>query len=255
LERGEPVYLVERRTSPIFKWHADLDLLAEREITSDELVDVAKEVQRCMAVVLGDQVLHKRGLLILRAPPVQKEDKLKTGVHLIAPALKVDVEQCAAIRDLALPQLKLRPLPLLNTWEDAFDLSVYKGSGLRMLGSRKIEYCKCSLGVDCIICQGTGKVDAGRAYVVDDVLDADGKRDDRLIAALRRNTGGALKYASIRCYDDMQVRTRPLFCWVYTKTQVLTLTLFSHRHLQRPSASVLYGVVAEGGSEAKSRHR
>lgn len=211
LDRGERLYLVERRTSPLFRWHADLDLVAPLEVSEEQIATLAREIQRCALSVLGESSDNKLGLLVLRAASVTKPGGVKTGVHLVAPHLKVTSQQCAAIRDRALPALR-RAVPLLNTWEDAYDLSVYGGSGLRMLGSRKMEPCKCPAATapGCPRCAGTRRVDAGRAYSVTNALDTQGGVDERVLGALLRNTGLAMKYCSIRCYDSMQVRTDPL---------------------------------------------
>lgn len=204
LDRGIPLYLIERRTDPIFKWHADLDLIAEKELDVDQLLSIVQILQRCLHETVG----HKSSLLVLRNEPTRKRgtSMIKTGVHVIALKAGVTTEQCLLIRERALPDLRVL-LELSVPWEDAYDTSVYVGNGLRMIGCRKMEPCDaCKSGeairlTTCGHCAGTKRIDAGRPYVMSDFIDTSGHADQKKLRALQANTALALKLTSIRCFD------------------------------------------------------
>lgn len=68
-----------------------------------------------------------------------------------------------------------------NNWEDIVDSSVYgEGKSLRMVGSRKIDDCKCkksNTSHSCAICKGTKRVSVNRTYEPRFVLNHKGDFD------------------------------------------------------------------------------
>jgi len=115
--------------------------------------------------------------------------KKKTGIHIHWPHIYVTSEQVTELREIVLADLilafGLRTAPF-NDWRDVLDLAVYKAAtGLRMLGSRKAEVCKSCHGKRrtkedekvCAVCEGYGRVDGKRPYVIHHVTDNDGRRD------------------------------------------------------------------------------
>ena len=112
--------------------------------------------------------------------------KKKTGVHLIWPELYVSTQQCLDMRETVIADListfGTRSQPF-NDWTDVVDNSVYRMSGLRMVGSRKAEVCPNCKGKrkvadeDCVECRRSGRVDRGRPYAPLFVTDTNGRRD------------------------------------------------------------------------------
>lgn len=112
--------------------------------------------------------------------------KKKTGVHLIWPEIYVSTQQCLDMRETVIADLigtfGQRTTPF-NDWSEVVDNSVYRMSGLRMVGSRKAEVCPNCKGKrrvadeDCMECRRSGRVDRGRPYAPLFVTDADGRRD------------------------------------------------------------------------------
>lgn len=115
--------------------------------------------------------------------------KKKTGIHIHWPNIFVTSEQVFELREIVLADLilafGLRTAPF-NDWRDVLDLAVYKAAtGLRMLGSRKAEICKTCSGKRrtkedekvCAVCEGYGRVDGKRPYVIHHVTDGEGRRD------------------------------------------------------------------------------
>lgn len=216
IERGERLYLIERRTDPVFKWHADLDMLSDQELDDALILRLVLVVQRALVAELGAPVTGGYPtVLVLRTAPVPKDAGVKTGVHLVAPNLRVTTEQCSAVRTRALPGLR-GVLELHNPWEDAFDACVYFGNGLRMLGCRKMEPCPACRGgggKGCVRCGGNRRVDGGRPYEVGMVVGSRGEPDARRLDQLRSNVGMALRHSSVRCVgkgEDRPPHRRPL---------------------------------------------
>jgi len=174
-------------------------------------------IQGALAECLG--ATSARSVVVLRAPPLVKPcGRVKDGVHLVAPHLCVTTEQCLVVRAAAMARLPAVEglAELRDGWEDAFDASVYRGSGFRMLGSRKMEVCACRRAAStplpalalapplapvlpiCTVCNGTGRCDQGRAYAVSQFVGPSGVPDDAALARLLRNPALALRLCSTR---------------------------------------------------------
>lgn len=203
LRKNEKMYVIELRTSPLFKWHADLDILLPNEISQSQTMQILPIIQAVLAEYLCISGKNKLKLLGLSVESKKKEDgTVKSGLHIIAPNIVVSVEDCVAIQELCIQRLE-GSITLINTWADAFDTSVYKGSGLRMLGSRKMETCKCGETGE------TRRIDSGRPYSVSFVMDGDGKFNDDETNLLKRNVNLAVRMSSIRAFGNLQTTTRP----------------------------------------------
>lgn len=203
LDRGEKLYMIELRTSPFFKWHADLDMMMKDHINIDVIIEYVKVIQAVIKDYLGIEGKNKLKLLALATEPMHKNDGIKHGLHIIAPNITVTVEDCIEIQKRCVENLKQRDIPI-NGWEDAFDTSVYKGSGLRMLGSRKIEVCKCKEKEGCELCKKTHKIDVGRQYEVSFVLNGNGEIDERETETLKKRSNLAVKMSSIKSFAQLQ---------------------------------------------------
>jgi hypothetical protein len=202
LQRNERMYMVELRTSPLFKWHADLDMLTSQQGNREQILSIVREIQTVIADHFQVSGKNKVKILVLNAEPKSRDDGIKTGLHLVAPNLNVTIEDCLEIQKKSIR--RLADIPLVNTWEEAFDTSVYKGNGLRMLGSRKMELCKCKGGMNCLRCNGTNKIDIGRPYVVSFVLDGSGVVDETATEHLKKRFALAVKMSSIKSFETLQ---------------------------------------------------
>ena len=152
-------------------------------------------------------------------------EMVKTGIHILWPNLYMDRERALDIRESIIAELERefgKRIHPLNTWQDVVDCSVYgksstsggvggKGSGLRMLGSRKTEECPTCRGKSrgdkkkngefsggCDMCLNNGKVDTGRPYYVLCVLNSFGSRDYEAEEYYRRDLGALIVDTKIR---------------------------------------------------------
>lgn len=204
LLRNEKLFMIELRTSPLFKWYADLDMMMPTEICHRQIVNIVRIIQNVISEHLNISGKNRLKLLGLSTEPKQKDDMVKTGLHIIAPNIVVSVDNCMDIQQKCIARLK-ENITLRNEWSDAFDTSVYKGSGLRMLGSRKIEFCKCKTGCDS--CKGVLKIDSGRAYGVSFLLNGDGQVNSEETDTLKRRLNLAVKMSSIKSFEQLQTGT------------------------------------------------
>ena len=117
IANGHFHYCIERAT-PVFRWYADLDMEVAAELPREALVrigGVAAGVLRA-AEPLGSPVI------ILTAPCKAHPavPRLKQGVHLIAPELRVDAQRAVSIRqELVAALTTALPEALLAPWDDA----------------------------------------------------------------------------------------------------------------------------------------
>jgi hypothetical protein len=123
LRRGEKVYVVEQKTE-VFRFFVDLDWRDADPISDDRLLEI---LQVMCTVVPGR-------CIVARAPPRLEEDgRTKSGVHIHWPDTKVRRPEALAFRTRILLELGDDP-----EWNERIDVSVYGGSGLRMIGSHKM---------------------------------------------------------------------------------------------------------------------
>ena len=215
LTAGYQMWFVEQLTD-VFRYFADLDVEQANGLSEATIEHAAKAVQLAVRKFYPDVAGEPDGgaaalrLVVCTTNYKYKEAadgsrKVKTGIHLLWPGLCVDRETALHMRESIMVQLQIlfgKRVAPNNSWSDVVDASVYgkggeaarKGSGLRMLGSRKTDpcpECKCKRkdkeGVVCGKCAGNGRVDTGRPYFPLVVLDADGARDLAAEQAYRCN--------------------------------------------------------------------
>jgi hypothetical protein len=204
---GYKLWFVEQLT-PVFRFFCDLDF-AQREGVPERGIEAAAfVVQRTVRKFYTRQ--HASD-----APPPEsafrvvacatnrkfktdehgKVQSVKTGVHLHWPELYVDRASSLHMRESIMAELQEtfgKRVEPQNSWNDVVDQSVYgkagltkgKGSGLRMVGSRKTDVCtackmkkKAPDGGTCMKCLGNGRLDTGRPYFPLLVLSGAGRRD------------------------------------------------------------------------------
>jgi len=123
IRRHEKVYVVEQKTD-VFRFFVDLDWRAAEPLSTERLL----EILQVMCTVVPGQCI------VARAPVRLEEDgRTKSGVHIHWPDTKVRRAEALAFRTRILLELGDDP-----EWNERIDVSVYGGSGLRMIGSHKM---------------------------------------------------------------------------------------------------------------------
>ena len=186
---GERVYLVERPSAHL-RFYADMDVCLAPEVDPDDFE--ARMVDAFCARCAELPELRQSHVVVLAAARRRTpEGGHKLGVHLVLPQTRVSVNEAEALR-AAIVAKGLGPHAPLNTWEDAFDASVYRQGGLRMVGARKMAPCGCTAGA----CPHRArKVDAGRPYVLRGVRGPEGEKWE---SKLRANPVLLVRVCSIR---------------------------------------------------------
>lgn len=119
---GERLCVVEKKTTPHFRFFVDVDFVSdEHEL---DFVKVSLVISKIL-VDLGPCVLA-------RAKPRNVEGGQKYGLHIVWPESVVTKQRANSLRLKILSELG-------SDWEKIIDASVYAGSGLRMLWSHKNE--------------------------------------------------------------------------------------------------------------------
>lgn len=173
VHRKESIYMVERKTEPVFRMFFDID--AHLELTQlvdrDWYIKMCKYVAGTLYELFCDNIQEPIRLIVSTADSkiVRKYSKecCKYGIHINVPDLHVTREMALRIRSAVVQKLnnnfpKCKP----TAWNNDIDESVYLQNGLRMMYSRKMRKCTCSIKDrdSCEHCLGVGKIDEGRAY-------------------------------------------------------------------------------------------
>lgn len=189
VRNGVKHYLIERATSTS-RWFADIDLpVKEAVLDAQEWVSIAQAIQKQLLFLSGNATTT---MIALRA-----ETPDKTGIHLIAPELSMEVarmqEWCASIAE------KLALIRSDVNWSNVLDKAVYQGGGsLRMVACHKMVPCPGNEPHTCECCNGFGKRDVGRPYTLLFSLDRNGMRATYQERALKHNTDLLVSKTSIR---------------------------------------------------------
>ena len=236
------IWFVEQLT-PVFRYFVDLDFCHLAGLHERCIHATAKVVQRavrkfypcvntddCVEIVKPAGKATEKAADVLRtivcttnykfiSPKDGKPEMVKTGVHMLWPNIYLTRDDALNIRETIVVDLETefgkRVFPL-NPWHDVVDVSVYgsgnsgtKGSGLRMLGSRKTDACYVCKGrrkvkadgdKTCDKCLGWGKLDTGRAYFALCVLDSYGERDLAAEAAYHKDMHLLMVDSKVRSY-------------------------------------------------------
>ena len=199
VEEGEAVYAVERPSQRV-RFYADFDVHLASSTDGGAYVDaLAAAFARAAAAHLGSA---SPTVVLVAEEKVVEEGVMKRGVHMILPRTEVDARQAEEAREQVMRALKeeVALSEPVNGWEDAFDASVYKQGGLRMVGSRKMAPCGCGEGAECS--HGPSrKVDAGRPYLLRRVVGPDGRVEEEWTRALLVNPVLRARMSSIRVPD------------------------------------------------------
>lgn len=184
LETVGCLYFSEMKTD-VYRYMIDYDFQDEVPITHNNILKIGTKIQEVLSFFLSDfQDSYKNRVIICCNNSKKKmtdngEIIYKNGIHFIWPEIFVTNELSIILRSALIQFFENESYkrPEYNTWEDIFDLAIYKHAGLRMLGNNKTKKCEECKGKgknkDCI-CSGQGKFDDGRPYRLLSVMDLDG---------------------------------------------------------------------------------
>jgi hypothetical protein len=178
LLNGEKHYICENRT-PIFKFICDLDFYELEPITIPQITIIVREIQNIVEEFYGRQKVIVCGSDNKNCK-IEETDVVKSGFHLVWPKIWISTENAKKMRLLFIERLSERfgPRENYNTWSDVVDLAVYEDNGLRMVGCRKMGFCKScknkkEFKETCLTCNGSGKIDENRVYSVKSTIDGE----------------------------------------------------------------------------------
>lgn len=151
VKNKEKIYVVEQKT-PCYNFFMDVDY------KDDDALDVPTIKTICRVICDKVNVLGGKDCLISVSEPKPKDGMIKTGIHLNWPGFVVNQEMALNVRK-HVTNLLSRVYSSKN-WEECIDISVYKGSGLRLPWShKKSKHGTCN-GIGCTECD-YGKVTEG----------------------------------------------------------------------------------------------
>ena len=165
LQNNEKHYISENKTE-VFKLISDLDFYENDTL---DIISIINPIQDIIT-----EYFSEKSVIICTADSkkvtINNIEYTKKGFHLVWPKIWTTTEIAKKLRILFIEKLTILfgERDPINSWSDVVDLSVYEDNGLRMIGCRKIGFCKeCKnkKGKEtCIPCNGTGKIDEGRVY-------------------------------------------------------------------------------------------
>lgn len=215
-------YIVERRT-PVFKFHADLDIFEPNIKPYFEILNwIRDDILSVLREFYPDIRDQSKSLCVFVCTTDAKSSTIKygteyskVGVHLLFPWLLIDTPKSMNLRSAFIQYFTNKYNERdegYNAWADVFDKTVYTSNGLRMLGCGKMERCKdCKGKYDSDIvesnsvcrgggkCGGFGKYDIGRIYKIETVLNGDGTENVSLRDELLEDEIEMTNVCSIRC--------------------------------------------------------
>jgi hypothetical protein len=169
LTAGEKHYISENKTE-IFKFICDLDFYDETVITVKQVKHIVDVVYEVIKEYFGEHRIIVCGA-DSKQVTIDDQPLTKSGFHLVVPKLWVTTQTAKKLRIVLIKTLleTFGERASYNTWSDVVDLSIYEDNGLRMVGCRKIGFCKVCKNKretreSCQACQGVGKIDENRVY-------------------------------------------------------------------------------------------
>lgn len=121
LLNGESLFIVEKKTTPHFRFFVDIDYVGEIQLDFEKV---------CIEL---HKIVNLGPCFIAKARPRETPKGIKYGVHIVWPESVVDKPMANSLRLKILRELGD------EAWEKIIDASVYSGSGLRMIWSLKSE--------------------------------------------------------------------------------------------------------------------
>lgn len=131
---AEHLSLIEVKTD-VFPLFADLDW--KSQVTREQLLEVAKFVSQ-QAFLIYAPSSREHVVVVATRQPVERGGCYKNGMHIHWPGIHTTAASAQVFRRTAVERCRERFGGMVETdWEGTIDEHVYKGSGLRMLYSRK----------------------------------------------------------------------------------------------------------------------
>jgi hypothetical protein len=205
LQNGEKHYISENRT-PVFKFIVDLDFYEAEAININQVEYIVKEIQKVIFEYFGEHyviICGSDNKTVIK----DSVEYVKSGFHLVWPKIWLTVETAKTIRNLIIEKLlsTFNERDSINEWADVVDLAVYEDNGLRMVGCRKMGFCKScknkkDFKADCVTCKGTGKIDENRVYSPRSILNCS---DKGYLTKLKSDIFVQLVETSIYNYADL----------------------------------------------------
>jgi hypothetical protein len=123
---GSKLYVVEQKTE-LFKFFVDLDYKAPEKLKDEDLLQFCSVIHQALGTT-------SRCVIAKARPRPVADNLIKSGVHIHWPDLIVTRTQALNFRSKIVLSLT-NDFPF--DWDKVIDVSVYGGSGLRMLWSHK----------------------------------------------------------------------------------------------------------------------
>lgn len=192
---------------------------------------------------LGNTGLNKNGHACSSCGgkyPVKK----KTGIHLHFPRIVMSTLQALDIRQTLIAEctklwgVRVEPF---NSWEEVIDESIYKHSGLRMIGANKGDKCACKTKVDdkCTECGNRRRIDSGRPYFPLACFGGDGLRNQDIERVYQADFCKLIKDCSIRAYGKPVTEGYKLYSGAPTHSTSFTKFKGKKRPREEGSAQIL----------------
>lgn len=204
VKNEENNYVVEQRTE-FFPFLVDMDIIENEKIQPQKIREYITLIQQVLKEFF-QEAPEKSFVVIVceRKCTFLGEQGTKHGIHFVFPNLIVNSEIALLIRNAVI--LKATTMygmrKATNTWSQVFDITVFKGNGLRMPGSRKMVNCETCKGYKhrnwCPECNGRGKNDVGRVYQLTMIVDGDGGMNNEELEKLQCDMESLVKKTSLR---------------------------------------------------------
>ena len=142
IKGGKRPCLVEYKLK-IFRMFYDLDILTTREnakkmttgVFNDEIKNVFYTI--CIATAMMFDITKTIVTMCISNISKKKDDGVKVGIHLTFDNIFVTSPTALHVREKVLETLIYEHNPFENTWDSIVDISVFKGSGMRLPWSAK----------------------------------------------------------------------------------------------------------------------
>jgi hypothetical protein len=209
--RGEIHYLVEMPTEEGYPLYCELDLEVKIQSGDIDWIEIRKSILEPMAKfiheIYPDRELDDLLMIVSRADPKPLDGGYtKIGLHMNWPCITVTRGIGWNIRhkmmdwmheNIVLP----KEWEVKDAWNKIIDPTVWTQNGLRMIWAHKAQKCdQCKKpGTSCDKCGGSKKIDAGRPYIVCDVVSMMGMEWDKdILSKLKADYELQLRMTSIR---------------------------------------------------------
>jgi hypothetical protein len=149
LTAGRRLSVVERRSSPVFRMHLDVDLKEMRGENDMKqlLLVVGRAVKSALAPSLPMSRVLDEGLMLVACAVMRESslsrDRLGKGLHLVWPDLSVDERAAFLLRSHIARECEKSFGDWNVDWEVVLDPATLRaGGGLRAIGSKKVTRCE-----------------------------------------------------------------------------------------------------------------